>query len=36
MLAGGIDVQTMAGRLGYSRATLIPQTYEHIMDVTDW
>ncbi len=35
MLAGGIDVRTVAGRLGHSRPTLTLQTYTHVMDVTD-
>jgi integrase len=35
MLAGGIDVRTVAGRLGHSRPTLTLQTYAHVMDVTD-
>ena len=35
MLAGGVDVRTVAGRLGHSRPTLTLQTYAHIMDVSD-
>jgi integrase len=35
MLAGGVDVRTVAGRLGHSRPTLTLQTYAHVMDVTD-
>ena len=35
ILAGGIDVRTVAGRLGHSRPTLTLQTYTHVMDVTD-
>jgi integrase len=35
MLAGGIDVRTVAGRLGHSRPTLTLQTYAHVLDVTD-
>lgn len=35
MLAGGVDVGTVAGRLGNSRPTLTVQTYAHVMDVTD-
>ena len=35
MLAGGVDVRTVAGRLGHSRPTLTVQTYAHVMDVSD-
>jgi integrase len=35
MLAGGVDVRTVAGRLGHSRPTLTLQTYAHVMEVTD-
>ena len=35
MLAGGVDVRTVAGRLGHSRLTLTLQTYAHVMEVTD-
>jgi integrase len=35
MLAGGVDVRTVAGRLGHSRPTLTLQTYAHVMDATD-
>jgi integrase len=35
MLAGGVDVRTVAGRLGHARPTLTLQTYAHVMDVTD-
>ena len=35
MLAGGVDVRTVAGRLGHSRPTLTLQTYAHVMDVSD-
>ena len=35
MLAGGVDVRTVAGRLGHSRPILTLQTYGHVMDVTD-
>ncbi len=35
MLAGGVDVRTVAGRLGHSRPTLTLQTYAHVMGVTD-
>ena len=35
MLAGGVDVRKVAGRLGHSRPTLTLQTYAHFMDVTD-
>jgi len=35
MLAGGIDVRTVAGRLGHSHPTLTLQTYVHVMEVTD-
>ena len=35
MLAGGVDVRTVAGRLGHSRTTLTLQTYAHVMEVTD-
>jgi len=34
-LAGGVDVRTVAGRLGHSRPTLTLQTYAHVMEVTD-
>ncbi len=33
MLAGGVDVRAVAGRLGHSRPTLT--TYAHVMEVTD-
>ena len=35
MLADGVDVRTVAGRLGHSRPTLTLQTYAHVMDATD-
>ncbi len=35
MLAGGVDVRTVAGRLGHTRPTLTLQTYAHVMEVTD-
>jgi integrase len=35
MLAGGVDVHTVAGRLGHSRPALTLQTYAHVMDATD-
>ena len=35
MLAGGVDVRTVAARLGHSRPTLTLQTYAHVMDVSD-
>ena len=35
MLAGGVDVRTVAGRLGHSRPTLTLQTYAHVMDMSD-
>jgi integrase len=35
MLAGGVDIRTVAGRLGHSRPTLTLQTYAHVMEVTD-
>jgi integrase len=35
MLAGGVDVRTVAGRLGHSRPTLTLQTYAHVMEATD-
>jgi len=35
MVAGGVDVRTVAGRLGHSRPTLTLQTYAHVMDATD-
>jgi integrase len=35
MLAGGVDVRTVASRLGHSRPTLALQTYAHVMEVTD-
>jgi integrase len=35
MLAGGVDVRTVAGRLGHARPTLTLQTYAHVMEATD-
>ena len=35
MLAGGVDIRTVAGRLGHSRPTLTLQTYAHVMEATD-
>jgi len=35
MLAGGVDVRTVAGRLWHSRPTLSLQTYAHVMDVSN-
>jgi len=35
MVACGVDVRTVAGRLGHSRPTLTLQTYAHVMDATD-
>ncbi len=35
MPSGGVDVRTVAGRLGHARPTLTLQTYAHVMEVTD-
>jgi integrase len=34
-IAGGVDVRTVAGRLGHTRPTLTLQTYAHVMEVAD-